>query len=364
MNTFPALPPNADATDWNASASSLGRVLFTRLATHGRLRQLHLLVVLEDCGSIMRAAEQLHMSQSAATQSLAELERILGTQLFERHARGTRPTPAGRALTLAARGTLAGLLDAAESLAAIRQGAVAALRLGAIPAAAYALVSPLLGPFYGTHPDVHLELHEDTGARLLPMLTAGSLDAVFCRVPPWLPTGFVFEPLLSDEVVVVASVNHALAGQAQLPLQALAGMRWVLPAMNIQLREIFETQVLAALPDTQWFPVSTLSLPVLEGLLQQPNAVSLLPSSILAGLQASGRVCRLDVVLSATMAPLGVAYRQAQASPLLQSLLAPARHEKTETPVPPPSKMPTLGRRCVTKGRDAPPGEISPFAPS
>lgn len=325
--SFHSQPAHSKGGGTGPDISSLGRVLFTRMATQGRLRQLHLLVELEDCGSIMRAAERLHMSQSAATQALAELERILGMPLLERHARGSRLTPAGRALALAARGSLAGLRDAAESLAAIRLGAVAALRLGAIPAAAYALMSPLLAPFYSEHPDVHLELYEDTGTRLLPMLTAGSLDAVFCRAPEQLPAGYVFEPLLDDDVVVVASVNHALANARQVPLQALAGMRWVLPAMNIQLRGLFEALVLSAFPDTQWFPVTTMSLPVLEGLLQQPQAVALLPRSIVVGLQSSGRVCRLDVALNARMAPLGVAYRQAQASPLLQSLLAPARRQ-------------------------------------
>lgn len=320
-------PGSGSSDGADAHISSLGRVLFARMATHGRLRQLHLLVELEDCGSIMRAAEHLHMSQSAATQALAELERILGMPLLERHARGSRLTPAGRALALAARGSLAGLRDAAESLAAIRQGAVAALRLGTIPAAAYALLSPLLAPFYGEHPDVHLELHEDTGARLLPLLTAGSLDAVFCRAPEQLPEGYVFEPLVDDEVVVVASVNHALAGARRVPLQALVGMRWVLPAMNIQLRGVFEALVLSTFPDTQWFPVATMSLPVLEGLLQQPQAVALLPRSIVVGLQTSGRVCRLDVDVQARMAPLGVAYRQGQVSGLLDGLLAPARRE-------------------------------------
>lgn len=325
--SFHPQPAHGEGGGTGADISSLGRVLFTRMATQGRLRQLHLLVELEDCGSIMRAAERLYMSQSAATQALAELERILGMPLLERHARGSRLTPAGRALALAARGSLAGLRDAAESLAAIRLGAVAALRLGAIPAAAYALLSPLLAPFYGAHPDVHLELYEDTGARLLPLLTAGSLDAVFCRAPDQLPEGYVFEPLLDDEVAVVASVNHALAGASHIPLQALAGMRWVLPAMNIQLRGLFEALVLSAFPDTQWFPVTTMSLPVLEGLLQQPQAVALLPRSIVVGLQTSGRVCRLEVDVHARMAPLGVAYRRGQVSVLLDGLLGPARRE-------------------------------------
>ncbi|WP_137895212.1 LysR family transcriptional regulator [Ramlibacter sp. 2FC] len=308
-----------------ADISGLAKVLHARLAAHGRLRQLQLLVALEDCGSIARAAEQIPMSQSAATQALAELERVVGMTLFERHARGVRATPAGRALMSAARGAMAGLLDAAESLAALRQGATATLRLGAIPAAACALISPLLGAFYGAHPEVHLELLEDSGARLLPMLTAGSLDAVFCRAPQRLPAGFGFEPLLADEGVVVAAAGHALAGRSALPMAALAGARWVLPTASIQLREVFETVVLAALPQASWFPVSTLSLPVLEGLLHQPGAVTLLPRSMCANLLAGGRVCRLDVAFSAPLAPLGVAYPQAGGSALLQDLLALAR---------------------------------------
>ncbi len=53
------------------------RVLFSRLLRHGRLRQLQLLVTLQHSGSLMKAAQHLDMSQSAATQALAELERVL-----------------------------------------------------------------------------------------------------------------------------------------------------------------------------------------------------------------------------------------------------------------------------------------------
>lgn len=314
----------------SASASadsplSQGRVLFTRLVTHGRLRQLQLLVQLEECGSIMKAAARLNMSQSSATQALAELERILDLQLLDRHARGSRLTSAGRALVHAARGALEGFRDAADTLAAIHRGAVAALKLGATSTAAHALMLPLLSPFYETHPDVHLELHEDTGARLLPTLIAGSLDAVFCRAPAQLPDGYEFEPLLHDEAVVVSGLNHEMVGAKDISLYALAGMRWVLPAMNIQMREIFEKVVLEAIPEAQAFPVTTMSLLVIEGLLMQPQAVALLPRSIALELQSSHRVRQLDIHLNAPLAPLGVAYRQGMAPALLAALLEPAR---------------------------------------
>ncbi len=231
------------------AATPQGRLLYSRLTKHVRLRQLQLLVALQQCGSVVQAAATLHMSQSAATQALAEMERVLDIRLFERHARGIRPTLAGQTLVDTVRGVLAALEEVAESLAAIRRGAAAALRLGAIPAAALAILSPLLARFYAEHPEVHVDVHEDASTRLLSQLLGGGLDAVFCREPALLPGPFAFEPLLADTAVVVAARSHALAGRRGVPLQALTGARWVLPTANIAVRGIFEAEVLQALPD-------------------------------------------------------------------------------------------------------------------
>jgi DNA-binding transcriptional LysR family regulator len=249
------------------------------------------------------------------------MERVLDIRLFERHARGIRPTLAGQTLVDTVRGVLAALEEVAESLAAIRRGAAAALRLGAIPAAALAILSPLLARFYAEHPEVHVDVHEDASTRLLSQLLGGGLDAVFCREPALLPGPFVFQPLLADTAVVVAARSHALAGRRDVPLQALAGARWVLPTANIAVRGIFEAEVLKALPDAPWFPVSTVSLPILEGLLSQPGAVALVPLSIAPGLQTHARVCRLDVRLQGRLAPLGVVHRRDHAPALLSEML-------------------------------------------
>ena len=307
-----------------------GRVLFARLARHGRLRQLQLLLALQQCGSIGRAAAQLDMSQSAATQALAELERVLDLRLFERHARGIRPTPAGQALIDAARGALGDLADAAETLAAMRRGALAALRLGTIPAAAYAVLTPMLAGFYARWPQVHIDVQEGEGARLLPMLIGGALDAVFCRQPSALPDDIMFEPLLADAAVFIAGAQHRLARARRVPIARLADARWVLPVSSIAVRDIFEREVLARLPQAQWLPVATLSLPVLEGLLSHPDAVALAPRSIVPGLQhgdaATGvGVLDIDIPPAAfALAPLGAAYRRDPAPQVLRDLLGRA----------------------------------------
>lgn len=304
------------------------RQLYSRLMRHVRLRQLQLLLALQHSGSVVKAAQHMDMSQSAATQALAELERVLDLRLFERHARGMRATQAGQALIDATHGVMSELEDAAETLAAIRLGASAALRLGAIPAAAHTILAPLLARFYAQRPLVHVDVQEGEGARLLPLLIAGALDAVFCRQPALLPESHAFEHLLADEAVFIAAPTHPLASARQVRLVQLADARWVLPTSSIAVRDIFERVVLAQLPQAQWFHISTVSLPVLQGLLAQPGAVTVVPRSIMPALHHAGSlagVCMLDMALTRealALAPLGVVYRREAKSGLLREMLA------------------------------------------
>jgi DNA-binding transcriptional LysR family regulator len=289
---------------------------------------------MDDHGSIARAAASIHLSQSAATQAVGDLERLLDVKLFDRHARGIRATTAGQALIAAARGAMAGLVGAVESLSALQRGATGTLRLGAIPAASYTVLPALLELFCADYPGVHLEVKENAGNALLPLLLAGHLDAVFCRAPPSLPADFAFTPLLADDVVVIGAASHPMAGKADVSLDSLADSRWIMPTVNIEVRAIFDAVVLRNFPAAQFLMVSTVSVPVLEGLLQQGNAATICPRSVAKGLLANPRICLLDVTLPARLpplSPLGVAYRETNTAEPLQNLLALATQSTLAT---------------------------------
>lgn len=301
------------------------RVLFARLAKYLRVRQLQLLLALQQSGSILQAAKKLHMSQSAATQALSELEKVLELQLFERHARGIRATAAGKALIDSATAVMHTLEDTASVLVEISSGAKAALRLGVIPAATYALLSARLTHFYDQHPDVLVDIQEGRGRELLRQLLNGNLDAVFCRPPTPLPSQCRFIPLVIDHAVVVARHNHPLVGRKHVPLEDLRGNRWVLPSHNIAVRDIFETVVRAQIPDATWFPISSIALSVLESLLRQPQALILMPHSILPALGAStAKFAVIDLAVDAQLLAipsLGVVYTPATVPRLLSTFL-------------------------------------------
>src|SRR5712691_9191082 len=96
-----------------------------------RVKQLLLLVALDQHRSIRKAAEEIHVSQPAASKSLIELEAVMGCRLFERGRNGLRPTEAGQCVTTYAHdmlGTLRRLRGDLDRLSYERQ----VLRIGTI----------------------------------------------------------------------------------------------------------------------------------------------------------------------------------------------------------------------------------------
>ena len=100
-----------------------------------------------------------------------------------------------------------------------------------------------------------------------------------------------------------------------------------MPTATIAVREIFEREVLAALPDALQFPVSTVSLPVFASLLNQPEAVALVPQSIAPVLPSGAQLCQLDVQLSSPLPPLGVVHRREQIPAMLIRMLKSWRNK-------------------------------------
>lgn len=274
-------------------------VLFNRLLARGRLRHLQLLAALADAGSVQRAAAIVGMSQPAATQALADLEELLGAQLFERHTRGVRLTRFGEAVVPVARNVLQALRASTETLSALQAGAQAFLRLGCIPAAASGLLSRVLPAFLQAQPGLQIELIEENTVHLLPELAAGRLDAVFCRRQHDAPAHWRFESLMRDEPVVVAAPNHPLAGRRGIPLRELAALPWILPPRGMGVREYYERLWSTEPASPMLHPVATTSLSVVLEVLLATHTVSLMPRSIAQFMLDTGGA----VVLRVRLAP-------------------------------------------------------------
>jgi DNA-binding transcriptional LysR family regulator len=170
------------------------------------LQQLRYLVEIAERGSLSRAAESLHVSQPALSQTVSELERRLGVALFERAGRGRRPTAAGRELLRFAGETLRGARALGETLHALRAGDAGALDIGMIDAASLYVLPDVVRGFREQHPAVELKIAVETSGVLLQRLRGFALDLAFV-VGPVDDPDLRAEEVLSEPLHIYAPVD-------------------------------------------------------------------------------------------------------------------------------------------------------------
>ncbi|MGW1167880.1 LysR family transcriptional regulator [Streptomyces sp. NPDC002550] len=181
------------------------------------LRQLSYFVAVAEELHFGRAAERLHIVQSAVSQQIQRLERELGAELFDRSPRRVRLTGAGERLLPEARAVLAAAERARAAVAA-----PAGLRLGTSTGLG-AHLDRVLAAFAERAPEVPVELVSLPAGERLARVAAGRLDAAFVRsADP--PAGVRVVPLWPDPLVAAVPAAHPLARQAEIELAELAGL--------------------------------------------------------------------------------------------------------------------------------------------
>jgi DNA-binding transcriptional LysR family regulator len=190
-----------------------------------RLRVLRAVALRE---GVMDAARLLHITPSAVSQQLTQLEREVGVALVDRSRRRVELTVAGRLLAARAGRIEAELEAAARELAAISGRVAGRVVVAGFQTAIRHLLTPTLQRLAVEHPDVQLSVVELEGPAAMRELRTGGLDIVVTEndggTAPARPSRVKSEPLLEDQYRVV--VPAAWASRAR-SLSALAAVPWV-----------------------------------------------------------------------------------------------------------------------------------------
>ncbi|MGG2464582.1 LysR substrate-binding domain-containing protein [Streptomyces sp. RGM 3693] len=202
------------------------------------LRQLRYFLTVAEELHFGRAAERLHIVQSAVSQQLRRLERELGTELFARSTRVVRLTEAGDRLLPYAREMLALQARAREAIDELRVEQAATVRLGTSSGLG-ARLDVLLAAYARLAGHAPLELVTGSTEERLAKVRTGDLDATLLRGERTDPD-LEFLPLWQDALMVALPARHELAARETVELARLAELplRISPPARNPALHDL------------------------------------------------------------------------------------------------------------------------------
>ena len=186
------------------------------------LEKLRLFLVVLEEGSLRRAADRLHISQSAITRQLQLLELDLGGRVLERTSAGVRPTNGGHALAERAETLLA---DYDSSMAEVRRlvrGESERLRIGYIASAVQEYLGRALAAMRRAYPRLKVTMLDQTPGEMIVALRQGEIDlALTLHGADLLSRDFYARKLATVRSVVTLPVSHRFATERQISFSQL-----------------------------------------------------------------------------------------------------------------------------------------------
>jgi LysR family carnitine catabolism transcriptional activator len=248
-----------------------------------RLNLNHLVgfLAVAEAGSFRAAAARLHMSQSALSVQVRQLEQRLGVALFHRTTRSVALTDEGRRLDAVARRIGADLGQVAAELKEEAQLQRGTVTVAALPSLATSWMPRAMRAFQLRHPQVELRLRDADSLRAVDLLRQSEVDLAVLSQHGQMH-GMAFTPLFHDPyLAVVPASGHALSRRRQIGLTELARYPLLLNPRGVDSREILEQAFVAAGLQVQ--PAQELvGTPVLLSLVLSGFGVAVLPRMAMA----------------------------------------------------------------------------------
>lgn len=188
------------------------------------LRQLEHFSAVASEMSFSRAAQRVHVVQSALSTSVGKLEKELGVELFDRSRQQIKLTPAGELFRDHAKRVIQSARLAKDSMSAYRGELTGTVDLGSLVTFGRLDVPRVLGEFHRRHPLVRIRLRQSqTGSMAyLSAIADGSLDLALVSSPTRFPPQIGMQLLAEEPMLFVCRRDHRVANRGAVPITELA----------------------------------------------------------------------------------------------------------------------------------------------
>jgi len=252
-----------------------------RIGRRVKLRDLHIVLSVAECGSMAKAATQLAISHPVVSKTISNLEQTLRVKLFDRTARGVELTTYGRALLKCGTTVFDEMRQGLRQIEFLADSASGELRIGASEIYMAGLLPAAIERFSHKYPAVRLHVTIANAAMLqFEALRERRVDLMIGR----LPAGFaaddlVAEALFDEPFLVLADARSKWARRRTLALAELVDEPWVLPpydtAPGAMIAQLFRDFGIAP-PEPS---VVTLLVQLTVNLIASGQFVGMLPAS-------------------------------------------------------------------------------------
>ena len=253
------------------------------------LERLAEFLTIAEHGTLKKAADQLDVSVATLSARLARFEEHLGTRLFSRTGSAMVLTAAGEQLLPSALEITASYQSINKSMLSAQNHAYRQLRIAVTGSSLPLHLGPFLDKLILSHPNIQLEILDDSRYGIVDGLSSGAVDLYFAPVTDeTFPKNLVQQFIASPGEFVLLPKNHPLAGRSMISVRELDGECFILypktaesAIRDFQLRNLRDSGIRHTFYDSGTAVLfSKLLVPIGKGLLLYTHNIDLPPNTV------------------------------------------------------------------------------------
>ncbi len=265
------------------------------------------LAAVVEAGGVTEGALRLGLSQPAVSRTLSNMEKRLGEALFEPGRRPLVPTLIGRQLAAHGKVILEASRKASETVQSFQRGSLGTVRIAGVPFFMDAFISRMIGEFQRIEPDIRVDQSYGNLPELQAGILSNQLDLAICPLGVVdAGSGFSFTEILPGRNVVACNARHPLLKKRRISARDLLDVPWIAPLPGSPLLADLHAILLSIGMTEVAIRYSGGSLLSVLNYLEETDALTVLPHSVIFAFRHTGKVTVLPVPIPQPDRSLGI----------------------------------------------------------